>query len=101
MAISSISALTGNELLNYSNKVQSNNNEAFETVFQSALDLIDETDGYIKNSEEEEIKFATGASDSLIDLQNAQMKANISLQYTVTVKNAILEAYKEIMNMQF
>ena len=30
----------------------------------------------------------------------AQQKAYLSLQYTVAIKNAVLEAYKEIMNMQ-
>ena len=30
----------------------------------------------------------------------AQQKANISLQYTVAVKNTALEAYRTLMNMQ-
>ena len=42
-----------------------------------------------------------GMSDSLHTLQAAQQKANISLQYTVAVRNAVLDAYKEIMNLQF
>ena len=52
-------------------------------------------------SEEEEIKFATGESDNLHDLMIAQQKAAISPQYTVAVKNAAVESYKTIMNMQF
>ena len=42
-----------------------------------------------------------GITNSTHDLQVAQMKANISLQYTVAVRNAVIEAYKEIMQMQF
>lgn len=84
------------------NKVtQSNNNKTFETFFKSALDNVKETNSYIDTAREEEIKFAMGQSDSLVDLQNAQLKANISLQYTVAVKNSLVEAYKEIMNLQF
>ncbi|MCX4328868.1 MAG: flagellar hook-basal body complex protein FliE, partial [Lachnospiraceae bacterium] len=38
--------------------------------------------------------------DSIHDLQIAQQKANVSLQYTVAVRDAFLSAYKEIMNLQ-
>lgn len=79
----------------------SNNNQAFETFFQSALDNVNETNSYIDKAEEEEVKFALGQSDSLVDLQNAQLKANISLQYTVAIKNSLVDAYKEIMNLSF
>lgn len=74
---------------------------SFESVFQSALNLIQETDQLTNKAEEEEIKFAMGQSDSLHDLQVAQQKANVSLQYTVAVKNAAVDAYKQILNMQF
>jgi len=88
---------------NYKNNTvkSTNNNQAFESFFQSALDGINETNSYINAAEEEEIKFALGQSDSLVDLQNAQLKANVSLQYTVAIKNSLVEAYKEIMNLQF
>lgn len=82
-------------------KVKNNNNQAFETFFQSALDSVNETNSYIDKAEGEEIKFALGQSDSLVDLQNAQLKANISLQYTVAIKNSLVDAYKEIMNLSF
>ena len=55
----------------------------------------------MKVAEEEEIKYALGESDSIHDLQIAQQKANISLQYTVAVRNAFLQGYKELMNLQF
>ena len=42
-----------------------------------------------------------GLTENTHDLQVAQMKANISLQYTVAVRNAVIEAYKEIMQLQF
>lgn len=74
---------------------------AFDSVFQSALNLIEETNAYSNAAEEEEIKYALGESDSIHDLQIAQQKANVSLQYTVAVRDAVVDAYKEIMNMQF
>ena len=50
---------------------------SFETVFQSAMNLIKETDELTNKAEEEEIKFAMGQSDSIHDLQVAQQKAGI------------------------
>ncbi|MFG6329420.1 MAG: flagellar hook-basal body complex protein FliE [Lachnospiraceae bacterium] len=75
-------------------------NTAFQTAFDSALNLISEANAYSNAAEEEEIKFALGETDSIHDLQIAQQKANVSLQYTVAVRDAFLSAYKEIMNIQ-
>lgn len=77
------------------------NNASFEAMFQSAMDMINETNGLTNAAEEEEIKYALGMTESMHDLQVAQQKANISLQYTVAVRNGVLDAYKEIMNLQF
>lgn len=74
---------------------------SFETVFQSAMNMVKETNQLSNQAEEQEVLFATGQSDSLHDLQVAQQKANVSLQYTVAVKNTMVEAYKSIMNLQF
>jgi len=51
-------------------------------------------------AEQAEIDFSLGYATSTHDLAIAQQKANISLQYTVKVTNKVLEAYKELMNMQ-
>lgn len=73
---------------------------AFGTVFDSAVNMIQEANAYSNAAEEEEIKFALGETDSIHDLQIAQQKANVSLQYTVAVRDAFISAYKEIMNLQ-
>ena len=59
-----------------------------------------EANAYSNAAEEEEIKYALGESDSIHDLQIAQQKANVSLQYTVAVRDAFMNGYKEIMNLQ-
>ena len=66
-----------------------------------SLDTIQRIIRFLYPGEEEEIKYALGESDSIHDLQIAQQKANISLQYTVAVRNAFLQGYKELMNLQF
>lgn len=78
-----------------------NRNATFEQMFQSALSMIQETNQYSKQAQEAEMAYAMGEMTSTHDLQVAQQKANISLQYTVAVRNAVLDAYKEIMQLQF
>jgi len=75
--------------------------DTFDSILNSALGMLQETEDYSNAAEVEEIKFASGQSDSMHDLMIAQQKANISLQYTVAVKNAAVDAYRTIMNMQF
>lgn len=74
--------------------------KSFDTILQSAVDMLDETNTLQNYAEEAEIQFALGYSTNTHDLQIAQEKANIALQYTVAVRDKIVEAYKEIMNMQ-
>lgn len=103
MNIASISNL--NDISKYSSSIASagkeNRNATFGTLFQAAVDMINETNAYTNAAEEAEMKYALGLTDNTHDLQIAQQKANLSLQYTVAVRNHVLDAYKEIMNLQF
>ncbi|MDI9508259.1 MAG: flagellar hook-basal body complex protein FliE [Clostridiales bacterium] len=78
-----------------------NRNAAFETLFDAAAGMIKDTNHYINNAEEAEMAFSLGLMDNTHDLQVAQQKANLALQYTIAVRNQVLDAYKEIMNLQF
>lgn len=72
----------------------------FEAFLNSAIDNITTTNGYLSNAEDEKLKFALGETDNTHDLTIAMQKASTTLQYTVAVKNKLLEAYKEIMQIQ-
>ncbi len=76
-------------------------NATFDSLFQAAVGLIKETNNYTNAAEEAEMAFSLGLTDNTHDLQVAQQKANLSLQYTVAIRNQVLDAYKEIMNLQF
>ena len=82
-------------------KPEDTHKTAFSALYDSAVNLIDTTNDYSNAAEEEEIKYELGESDSIHDLQIAQQKANVSLQYTVAVRDAFVEAYNSIMNLQF
>jgi len=78
-----------------------NRNATFESLFEAAKNMIKETNYYTNEAEEAEMAYALGITVNTHDLQIAQQKANLSLQYTIAVRNHVLDAYKEIMNLQF
>lgn len=73
---------------------------AFDTIYKSAIGLIESTNSYVQDAQQAEIDFALGNLTSTHELGVIQQKANISLQYTVAIRDKLIEAYKEIMNMQ-
>jgi len=73
---------------------------SFDAIFQSALNLVTETNDLSSAAEAEELNMALGYSNNASDLSAALTKAELAVQYTVAVKNKVLEAYKEIMNIQ-
>ncbi len=76
------------------------NDEDFEATLQSAVSMLKETSDLQNKADSEAIRFALGQSDNTHDLLIAQSKANVALQYTVAVKDKLVEAYREIIQMQ-
>jgi len=107
MDITSVNSLSGlgslESLSRYGSKqaVAGSRNESFESMFQAAVNMINETNRYTNAAQEAQVAYALGLTDSTADLQVAQMKASLALQYTVAVRNGVLDAYREIMNLQF
>ncbi len=69
----------------------------FDSFLNAAIDNIKTTNTYFS---EEKIKFALGETDNPQELSVALQKASAALQYTVAVRDKLLEAYKELMQMQ-
>ena len=76
------------------------NDNVFASFFDSALQSLNQTNAYISDAEDEEIKLALGETDNTHDLSIALQKASTALQYTVAVRDKFLESYRTIMNMQ-
>lgn len=70
----------------------------FAQVLKSSLDQVSKVQ---KTSEELGKRFALGDDTvSLSDTMIAMQKASISLQATIQVRNKLVAAYQDIMNMQ-
>lgn len=80
--------------------INTKDNNEFGSVLKSAMDMVNETNDLAQNAENEEIKLSLGLSENTHDLTIAQEKATTALQYTVSVRDRFMEAYKEIMQIQ-
>ncbi|MBQ7955806.1 MAG: flagellar hook-basal body complex protein FliE [Lachnospiraceae bacterium] len=72
----------------------------FDSFLDSAINNIQTTNAYLSDYENEEIKWALGETENTHDLTIALQKASTALQYTVAIRDKVLEAYQTIMNMQ-
>lgn len=72
----------------------------FESFLNTAIDNIKTTNSYLSDMEDEELRFAMGETENTHDLTIALQKASTALQYTVAIRDRLLDAYKEIMQMQ-
>ena len=98
--IDRLNVRTGKEISRFAAEKASDSEDLFGSIFGAALSNINTTNKYLSDAENEEIKLAMGQSTSTHDLAIALQKASTALQYTVTLKNSIIEAYKTIINMQ-
>ena len=74
--------------------------DMFGTLLNAAMNNINETNGYLSNQENEELKLAMGITENTHDLSIAIQKAETALQYTIAVRDKLLTAYNEIMQIQ-
>lgn len=74
--------------------------DSFGAVLSSVLGSVNETNDLQNAAEQEEVRFALGQSENTHDLLIAETKASVALQYTVAVRDKMIEAYKELMQMQ-
>lgn len=105
MDLYSISGITPiNKIDSIAGVFKTQEKEASGNVFQSILDTaienINTTNSYLSAAENEEIKFALGETENTHDLMISLQKASTALQYTVAIRDKLLDAYKEIMQMQ-
>ncbi len=103
MDISALSGVTSDYLRNAieaAGRVDVQDNDEFKGVLQSAMDMINEASDLQNQAEEAEMQFMLGYATNTHDLAAIQEKADIALNYTIAVRDRMIEAYKEIMQMQ-
>lgn len=71
--------------------------DEFSEFLTEAINNVNESQ---LNSEHYKKMLATGELDNLHDLTIASDKADVALQVTLSIRNKIVDAYKEIMRIQ-
>lgn len=101
-----ISSLTGITSADYLNTVAErtllaeSGEESFDSILTSAMNMLTETNDLQNDAQAAKIEFALGEADNPHDMQIAAAKALEALQYTTAIRDKMLDAYKEIINMQ-
>ena len=77
-------------------KVSDHQNATFANVVKGA---VDEVNNLQKASAAEKTAYELGAKQSLPDVVLSMQKSSLAFEATVQVRNKVLKAYEEIMNM--
>lgn len=79
---------------------EASNPNMFDAILKASSKMYEETNVLQKNANDIQIAFATGQTDNVLDVMLAQEKALTSINYTVQITNKVVDAYKEIMQIQ-
>lgn len=82
--------------------IEKTNNSSISSVpFSDYLkQALDNTNNLLIESDQLADAFAAGKTDNIHQVALAAEKADIALQFTMQIRNKILDAYSEIMRMQ-
>ena len=96
MQISSLNnLLSGVSEISSVNSVQHEQN--FSDVLDQALDNAKETDA---QAQQENQNLLTGENDSIHTAMIASEKAELALSLAIQIRNKVIDAYNQVMNMQ-
>ena len=74
--------------------------ESFQSILDSVMGLVKETNTLQNVAENEAIRFELGLADNTHDLMIAEQKAEVALQYTKAIRDRFIESYNQLMQMQ-
>lgn len=82
------------------NKPDTYKETGFDSLLHTAIDNLNVTNDYLSDAENEEIKWMLGETENAHDLSISLQKATTALQYTVAIRDKLLDAYRELLQMQ-
>lgn len=83
------------------NNISSNDNSSKGVSFGEFLNsAIEQVNGLQQESDKLNEALAMGLTDNLHQVMIASEKASLAMQFTMQVRNKVMDAYQEIMRMQ-
>jgi flagellar hook-basal body complex protein FliE len=96
----SVNNIVGNSVLGALN--QGTNNKVTGSGFQDTLNsLVSQVNTQLQEADQLTRDFALGKTDSLHEVMIATEKSGISLSFLLQIRTKLLDAYQEIMRMNF
>ena len=92
--INNLSKISSIPRINDTNKTTGTN---FSDILGEALNKVNDLQIESQNVTD---SFLSGETDNIHNVMIASSKANLALQMTIQVRNKVMDAYNEIMNMQ-
>ena len=80
------------------NRAEKNNSSSFQNTLS---ELITDVDTQLKESNKLTEDFAMGKNNNIHEVMIAAEKAGISLKFLLQIRNKLLDAYQEIMRINF
>jgi len=99
MTIEGITSNAINSLADTGQASKLTGSESFTYALEAAKGLVESNKQSEAEVSQKTLDFMTGKNDNVVDLMVAQSKSSILLQYTLQVRNGLLSAYKEIINL--
>jgi flagellar hook-basal body complex protein FliE len=97
MQISDISNLSRISSIPKITDVNKTSGTNFSDILREALNKVNDLQIESQNITD---SFLSGETDNIHNVMIASSKANLALQMTIQVRNKVMDAYNEIMNMQ-
>jgi flagellar hook-basal body complex protein FliE len=98
--MTSVSNIAGNPVFGALN--QNTNSKVTGSGFQDTLNsLISQVNTQLQEADQLSQEFAMGKTDSLHEVMIETEKSGISLSFLLQVRSKLLDAYQEIMRMNF
>jgi flagellar hook-basal body complex protein FliE len=98
--MTSVNNIVGNSIIGALN--QNANNKVTGQGFQDTLNsLISQVNTQLQEADQLTSEFALGKTDSLHEVMIATEKSGISLSFLLQIRTKLLDAYQEIMRMNF
>lgn len=74
--------------------------DAFSVYLEKAMNGWEQTNQLQKTTDQLITDFMLGKTDDIASVMIGAEKANVALQYTVKIRDTLLESFNEIMRMQ-
>lgn len=73
---------------------------AFGLIFDATVRLLENTSALENEAQQAQIDYISGRSDDMLTVMLAEQRAQTAVTFTTQITSRVMDAYRQIMNMQ-